>query len=49
MVERRYFEHGPLSQRLRSFGFTTGTVGENLGWLNNRKLARPEADRDVAG
>ena len=39
MVERRYFEHGPFAQRLKRYGFTSGTVGENLGWLNNRRLA----------
>jgi uncharacterized protein YkwD len=45
MVERQYFEHGPFGERLRRFGFKTGTVGENLGWLNNDKLAAPRLIR----
>jgi len=45
MVERQYFEHGPFGERLRRFGFKTGTIGENLGWLNNDKLAAPRLIR----
>ena len=48
MVERQYFEHGPFGERLKRFGFKTGTVGENLGWLNNHKLAAPRLIQDVA-
>jgi uncharacterized protein YkwD len=45
MVERQYFEHGPFGERLKRFGFKTGTVGENLGWLNNHTLAAPRLIR----
>lgn len=45
MVERQYFEHGPFGERLKRFGFKTGTVGENLGWLNNHQLAAPRLIR----
>jgi len=41
MVDRSYFAHGPVSQRLTRFGVKTGTVGENLGWRSTRKSAAP--------
>jgi uncharacterized protein YkwD len=32
MVETDTFAHGAFWQRIESFGVTTGTVGETLGW-----------------
>ena len=41
MIDRGYFEHGVVAQRLTRFGIKTGTVGENLGWRSTRKSAAP--------
>ena len=39
MIDRGYFEHGVVAQRLTRFGIKTGTVGENLGWRSSRRSA----------
>jgi uncharacterized protein YkwD len=41
MIDRGYFEHGVVAQRLTRFGIKTGTVGENLGWRSSRTSAVP--------
>ncbi len=41
MINRGYFEHGPVSRRLIRFGFKAGTIGENLGWQTTHKNAVP--------